>query len=160
MKFPSFLAICTLALLGTACNEQKSDKVPAGQLSAKMIHNPRSAEGIDPADIKNLPVLHFADTSHDFGLMGDGERAEHEFTFENQGKSPLIIAGATSSCGCTIPEFSREPIPPGGNGRLKVTFSSAGKQGHILKSVSVSSNAYPPVQVLTITADVKPESAQ
>jgi hypothetical protein len=159
MKFPSLLAICTIVLTSAACTEQKSDKVPAGQLSAKMINNPRSADGIDPADLKDIPVLYFADTTHDFGLMGDGERGEHEFIFENKGKSPLIIAGATSTCGCTIPEFSREPIPPGGNGKLKVTFSSAGKQGHVMKAISVSSNAFPPVRVLTITADVKPESS-
>jgi hypothetical protein len=122
-----------------------------------MINNPRSADGIDPADIKDMPIMFFADTTHDFGLMGDGEKAEHEFIVENRGKSPLIIAGAASSCGCTVPEFSREPIQPGGNGKLKVTFSSAGKQGHIVKAITVSGNSYPPTRVLTITADVKPE---
>jgi len=157
MKFVSLFVICAASLLGAACKDSQSDKVPEGQLSAKMIHNPRSADGVNPADLKDLPVLHFADTSYNFGWMGAGERAEHEFTFENTGRGPLVIAGATSTCGCTVPEFSRDPIPPGGKGSLKVTFSSEGKQGHILKSISVSSNAFPAVQVLTITADVKPD---
>lgn len=109
---------------------------------------------MQPEDVKNLPVLSFTDTAHDFGMMAEGEKAEHEFAFRNEGKSPLIIAGATSSCGCTVPEFSREPIPPGGSGVLKVSFSSAGKQGHILKAVTVSSNAFPAMRVLTITAEV------
>jgi hypothetical protein len=130
--------------------------VPEGQLSTKMIHNPRTAEGLDAADVKDLPVLTFADTAHDFGLLGEGERVEHEFTFKNDGKSPLIIAGASTTCGCTVPEFSREPIPPGGSGSLKVTFASDGKQGHILKAITVSSNAFPAARVLTITAEVKP----
>jgi hypothetical protein len=160
MKRSFLFAICGITLFCPACGNQQSGNVPAGQLSAKMIHNPRSAEGINPSDLKDLPLLVFTDTAHDFGLMNAGERVEHEFAFKNTGKSPLIIAGATSSCGCTVPEYSREPIPPGGSGTLKVTFSSAGKQGHILKAISVSSNAYPAVRVLTITADIKSESAQ
>ena len=108
----------------------------------------------------NVPILVFPDTTHDFGMMSAGERAEHEFSFKNTGKSPLIITEASSSCGCTIPTFSHQPIPPGGSGTMKVLFSSAGKQGHILKSITVSSNAFPAVRILTITAEVKPESNQ
>lgn len=154
MKTFSFLTIFALALGAAACGGA-SDKVPEGQISARMIHNPRSAEGVKPEDIKNLPVLHFADTAHDFGTMSEGEKVEHEFSFKNEGNSPLLIAGASTSCGCTVPEFSREPIAPGSTGTLKVSFSSAGKQGHILKAITVSSNAFPPTRVLTITADVK-----
>ena len=149
--------ICVAML---SCNSGPSKEVPEGQLSAKMIHNPRSADGINPEDLKDLPVLSFEDTTHDFGWMGEGERAEHEFVFKNTGKSPLIVAGATSTCGCTVPDFSKEPIPPGGSGKLKVTFSSAGKQGHILKTVTVNSNAFPSVKLLTITADIKQESTK
>jgi hypothetical protein len=157
MKSSFLLMICAAVIFSAACNDQ-SDKVPEGQLSAKMIHNPRSAEGINTAEVKSLPVLVFSDTAHDFGLLGQGEHVEHEFTFRNEGKSPLIIAGATSTCGCTVPEFSREPIQPGGSGSLKVTFASEGKQGHILKAVTVSSNAFPATRILTITAEVKPPS--
>ena len=160
MKRALFSLSCAAALLAAACGDRRSEQVPEGQLSASIIHNPRSADGVTSSDVKDLPVLRFSDTAHDFGLMTAGEHVEHEFSFRNEGKSPLIIAGATSTCGCTVPEYSREPIPPGGSGTLKVTFSSAGKQGHILKAITVSSNAYPAVRTLTITADVKPESAQ
>lgn len=138
-----------------ACKSGPTKSVPAGQLSAAIINDPRTANGIDADAVKEVPKMHFADTSYNFGWMGEGEVATHEFSFFNEGKSPLIIAGATTSCGCTVPEFSREPILPGKSGTLKVTFSSQGKWGHILKSVTVSSNAFPAVQVLTITADIK-----
>src|SRR5436190_741586 len=110
MKCSYLIVAGAIALLGAACNGQKSDKVPEGQLSSKIIHNPRSAEGINPAEVKELPVLIFTDTSHDFGAMQAGERVEHEFTFKNEGKSPLLISGTSTSCGCTVADFSREPI--------------------------------------------------
>ncbi len=156
MKSAYTFAITALTLIGAACSDRESTRVPEGQISAKMIRNPRSADGIDPTALKELPVIKFDDTSHNFGMMSSGEIVEHEFTFRNEGKGPLIIAGATSSCGCTVPEFSREPIPPGGSGSLKVTFSSVGKQGYIVKGISVTSNAFPSIQDLTVTADIKP----
>ncbi len=158
MKLFFLTAACALCVALAACNNGPTKEVPAGQLSAKVIHNPRSAGGINPAELKESPVMVFADTSHNFGWMGEGEKVEHEFSFKNTGKSPLIIAGASVTCGCTVPEFSREPIPPGGSGSLKVTFSSAGKQGHVLKTITVSSNAFPAVQILTITADIKKQA--
>lgn len=140
-----------------ACNSGPTKDVPEGQLSANIINAPRTANGIDANAVKGVPKLHFADTNYNFGWMGEGEQATHEFSFVNEGKSPLIISGATTTCGCTVPEFSREPIAPGKSGLLKVTFSSQGKWGHILKSIVVSSNAFPAVQVLTITADINPK---
>jgi len=156
MKPFLYIIIAATAMQAISCNNGPSKDVPAGQLSASMIHNPRTASGVNTEEIKDFPVMKFQDTTYNFGWMGEGERVEHEFSFTNTGKSPLIVAGATSTCGCTVPEFSKEPIAPGGNGSLKVTFSSAGKSGHILKSITVSSNAYPTARVLTITADIKP----
>jgi len=156
MKTFLYLLLAVAVMQAISCNNGPSKEVPAGQLSASVIHNPRTANGVNSDEIKDFPVMNFQDTSYNFGWMGEGERVEHEFSFKNTGKTPLIVAGATSTCGCTVPEFSKEPIPPGGSGSLKVTFSSAGKSGHVLKSITVSSNAYPTVRVLTITADIKP----
>lgn len=102
-----------------------------------------------------LPVLTFPDTTYDFGMIKEGETVEHEFTFKNTGRSPLIVTGASSSCGCTVPTFTNEPVPPGGTGTLKVTFASAGKHGRVGKAVTVTSNAYPATKMLTITADIQ-----
>jgi hypothetical protein len=147
-------------MAGVACNSASHDGPPEGQISAKLVHNPRSAEGVNPEDVKELPKLSFTDTFYNFGTMKEGERVEHEFAFKNTGKGLLIIAGAESSCGCTVADFPREPIKPGEGGNMKVVFSSAGKKGHVEKAVTVSSNAYPATQVLNITAEVTPESAQ
>ncbi len=123
--------------------------------SAAIIHNPNSAGGADPKEVAELPVLTFPDTTYDFGMIKEGETVEHEFTFKNTGRSPLIVTGASSSCGCTVPTFTNEPVPPGGTGTLKVTFASAGKHGRVGKAVTVTSNAYPATKMLTITADIQ-----
>ncbi len=152
--YRTILCAALAAVMLSACNIE-SHKVPAGQSPASVIHNPNSAEGIDPKEIAGLPVLSFPDTTHNFGMLKEGEKVEHEFQFKNTGRSPLIVTGANSSCGCTVPTFTSEPVAPGGTGMLKVTFSSAGKHGHVLKAVTVSSNAYPATKMLTITADVE-----
>ena len=149
-----FAACAAMAL--SACNDD-AKKVPPGQSSASIIHNPASANGTDPKEVAELPVLTFPDTTYDFGMLKEGEKVEHEFMFKNTGRSPLIVTGANSSCGCTVPTFTSQPVPPGGSGTLKVTFSSAGKHGRVGKAVTVSSNAYPTTKVLTITADVQSE---
>jgi hypothetical protein len=153
--------ICAAAamLLLAACNDD-SKKIPPGQSSASIINNPRTADGVDEKEVAELPVLTFPDTTHDFGMMKEGEKAEHEFIFKNTGRSPLIIAGATSTCGCTAPSFTHEPVPPGGTGSIKVVFSSAGKHGHVVKPVTVTSNAYPASKVVTISADVEAQAGQ
>ena len=148
------LSIAAAACLLAACNDE-SKKIPPGQSSAAIIHNPQSANGLDEQEVKSLPVLTFPDTAFDFGAIKEGEKVEHDFAFKNTGRSPLIIAGATASCGCTVPTFTHDPVAPGASGNIKVTFSSAGKHGHVVKVVTVTSNAYPASKIVTISADVQ-----
>ncbi len=150
------LAFLAAAALIAGCSDTKNKEVPTGQISAKMINNPRSAAGSNPADLQQLPKISFSDSDHYFGTISAGEIVEHEFSFSNSGNSPLLIVGATSSCGCTVPRYPTAPIPPGGQGVIKVQFDSKGKQGHILKAITVNTNGNPPTRFLTITADVKP----
>jgi hypothetical protein len=157
MRGISALSLLFALVAMTACSDNPRDKgVPAGQISAKMINNPRSASGSSPEDLKRLPVLSFVDTLHDFGTISAGETVEYDFAFTNTGGTPLLIVGASSSCGCTIPQFPTAPLAPGEKGNIKVRFNSEGKQGHILKAVTVNTNANPATRYLTITAEVKP----
>jgi hypothetical protein len=67
---------------------------------------------------------------------------------------PLVIETAKGSCGCTVPEFPKEAIAPGGSGYIKVKFNSKGKVGHNSKKVTIIANTEPISTVLTITAQV------
>ncbi|HRO42934.1 MAG TPA: DUF1573 domain-containing protein [Flavipsychrobacter sp.] len=79
---------------------------------------------------------------HDFGEVAEGPNADYTFEFTNTGKEPLIIQNANASCGCTTPEWPKEPILPGKTGKIKVSFATAGRGGQPFdKTVFLTSNA-------------------
>jgi len=87
---------------------------------------------------KNGPVMTFEEMEFNFGTIKQGDIVTHEFKFKNTGKEPLIINEAHGSCGCTVPEYPKEPIKPNGSGIIKVTFNSAGKMGAQDKTVTLT----------------------
>lgn len=104
------------------------------------------------------PSITFDKTSFNFGNFGelDGLKT-HVFTFTNNGSQPLTIFDITSTCGCTIPEWSKEPIAPGGKGTVKVTYDPIGRPGAFRKSINVKSNAREASVVLYIVGMVNPK---
>lgn len=106
---------------------------------------------VDPATAANVV---FAENEFDFGTLEEGEKVEHVFKFENTSANPLTISNARGSCGCTVPEWPREPIAPGESGEIKVKFDSKGKKGKQSKTVTISANTIPGNTILTITSDV------
>ncbi len=78
---------------------------------------------------------------HDFGTVKEGPAAEYNFEFKNVGKEPLIISNAQASCGCTTPEWPKEPILPGKKGKILVRYNTQGRPGPIDKTVWITSNA-------------------
>ena len=124
-------------------------------------HRREKAEGAMGAEQKSLADtgvagITFEENSHDFGTMTEGEEVSYVFTFRNNGRVPLIITSAVSSCGCTVPKFPHQPVPPGEKGELEVLFNSTGKTGAQRKTIAVRANTSPPVTLLTITALVEP----
>src|SRR5215216_1648023 len=82
-----------------------------------------------PAENKNAPDFKFEEEEFNFGTIKQGEVVTHVYTFTNTGKEPLIITSASGSCGCTVPEYPKEPIKKGEKASIKVTFNSGGKMG-------------------------------
>ncbi len=99
-------------------------------------------------------IMLFNEMTHDFGSMKEGDVKEYAFQFKNNGNVPLVIETAKGSCGCTVPEFPKEAIAPGGSGYIKVKFNSKGKVGPNSKKVTIIANTEPISTVLTITAQV------
>ncbi len=100
----------------------------------------------------NGPVIAFEKATHDFGDIMSGDKVEHIFKFTNTGNEPLIITNIQVTCGCTAPEWPRQPIPPGQKGEIRIAFNSAGKSGKQVKPVTVLSNA--PSTQITFHANV------
>ena len=95
------------------------------------------------------------DMTHDFGKVTDGERVEHTFKFTNTGEADLVISSATASCGCTIPDWPKEPIAPGEKGEIKVEFNSAGKSDMVTKDITILANTNPVKTILQIKVFVE-----
>lgn len=96
--------------------------------------------------------LKFKTDSHDFGSVDEGSPAEFVFEFKNTGKEPLVIQRVQPSCGCTTPDWTKEPIAPGKSGMVKASYGTSGRPGHFDKTLTVFSNAG--TKVLSIKGDV------
>jgi len=90
---------------------------------------------------------------HDYGTIEQGGDGNCEFTFTNTGDEPLVLSGVRASCGCTLPEWPKEPIAPGKTGVIKVKYDTR-RVGPINKVVRVTSNAENANVVLRITGSV------
>ncbi|GGD33127.1 DUF1573 domain-containing protein [Flavobacterium orientale] len=110
-----------------------------------------------PPSNGKFPVMTLNKKEHSFGDIKEGEKPETTFTFTNTGEADLIISNASGSCGCTVPEYPKEPIKPGKTGKLKVSFDSTGKPGMQQKSVTITCNTQQGTDVLTIKANVIPK---
>jgi hypothetical protein len=117
------------------------------------------AQTAPATDMKNAPEMTLEVEEYNFGTIKQGESVTREFAFTNTGKEALIISNAQGSCGCTVPEYPKAPIPPKGKGVIKVTFNSAGKQGMQDKTVTLTSNAKNSPKVLHIRGTVEMPAA-
>jgi hypothetical protein len=104
-----------------------------------------------------LPVAAFAVVEHDFGTVPEGPKVAYEYKVKNTGQAPLIIQNAQPSCGCTVPNWTKEPIPVGGTGFVKAEFDTNGKQGVQNKTITVTANTWPKVTTLRFKAMVTPK---
>ncbi len=141
--------ILFIAALAVGCNSTAKDN--------KTIE--ASAIETDNSSVKE-PKFEFKETAWDFGTIVEGESVEHTFKFKNVGKGDLIISNCSASCGCTIPQWPKEPIAPGEEGSIKVVFNSAGKSGPQMKDITILSNTNPVKTLLQIKVmiDKKPSN--
>lgn len=114
-------------------------------------------ENTDAAVAPDLTSIKYEQTQFDFGKINEGAKVKTQFAFTNTGNKPLLIAHAQGSCGCTVPEWPREPIAPGKSGIINVEFDSNGKRGEQLKTVTVTTNTDPQENMLYVKATVIPK---
>jgi len=121
-------------------------------MSITSINNTSSPTVDEPKDIE------WKKTSHDFGEIVQGTKAKYTFTFINKGAVPIVINNASASCGCTVPNFSKEPVPAGAQGSVTVIFDSSGKNGNFSKNVTVTTNLGQ--SILFIKGNIMTETAK
>eukprot|EP01012_Entosiphon_sulcatum_P057445 TRINITY_DN81218_c0_g1_i1.p1 TRINITY_DN81218_c0_g1~~TRINITY_DN81218_c0_g1_i1.p1 ORF type:complete len:164 (+),score=21.61 TRINITY_DN81218_c0_g1_i1:101-592(+) len=147
------LSLGLIAITGSFAMAQDSHSAAVLQPSTAPKEASNTASSLKPENME------FKTDMHDFGTVAEGPDAEFKFEFKNTGKEPIILSAVTASCGCTAPEWSKEPVLPGKKSVIKAVYHSAGRPGGFNKTITVTSNAG--VKVLTIkgTVEKAPESS-
>ncbi|MEZ4806036.1 MAG: DUF1573 domain-containing protein [Flavobacteriales bacterium] len=172
----ALLAVIAVALVAIAVNqftgddsgEHAASSMPAksGDLSSasrSIVADPGTAANtFDPMaqsaeKVDNTPktTVTFAKYEHDFGNVKQDSENKYTFTFTNTGKEPMIIETANGSCGCTVPQYPKEPIPPGGTGDILVEYKPGKQENAQTKTVTVIANTEPRETTLRIKANVQ-----
>jgi len=161
------ILLIVVTVLATACKDKEAEKKIAAlearlsELEGKK-NGPVLSQTPQPSvpDVKPegpLPAIQFETTDHDFGTITEGEKVIYTYKFKNTGEAPLIIQEAKGSCGCTASDWTKAPIPVGGEGYVKAEFDSNGKPNVQNKTVTVTANTWPKQTVLKFKAMVTPK---
>lgn len=145
----SILVLTVLSVFAfTSCKDNAADKVNEENVAAAADRDAESGK---------FPTITFEESQFDFGTIDQGTNVEHIFKFKNTGEAPLMIVNAKSSCGCTVPEWTKEAIAPGAEGELLVKFNGSG-QNQVSKTVTLTTNTEEGTETLTIKAFVNPKN--
>jgi hypothetical protein len=141
------------SLKNTAVAESSSFPQAPEQNDLSVAIDPNKAEG--SSHNYGSTTVSWDKETHNFGNIKQHSTNDHVFTFTNTGDQPLVIEDAQGSCGCTVPEYPKEPVMPGQTGEIKVKYSPGTQIGNQTKSVTITTNAEPKVHTLYINAVVE-----
>ena len=161
-----FAGLLAVTLLASGCDNLKNKTEGESSETASVTTTP-TVNTVDNPNLTNeqvisnadAPIMTFAEMEHDFGDIKPGSVVKHTFTFKNTGKSPLIISNASATCGCTTPDWTKDPIPPGGDGKIDVQFDSHGKSGQVSKTITIEANTLPSTNQIAIKTNILPDLA-
>lgn len=143
------LLSAVILMSGGAAFAQKKAKKTADATPVTQQNMPADAAPSGNIDA----VMKFKSDVHDFGHLREGEAADYVFEFKNSGKEPLVIQRVQASCGCTTPDWSKDPISHNKSGMVKASYATQGRPGVFSKTLTVYTNQG--TKVLTIKGDVE-----
>ncbi|MCB0540295.1 MAG: DUF1573 domain-containing protein [Chitinophagales bacterium] len=149
LAFSTFLFSCNS---DSPATEETSGDATTTAVEETVVNN-EPAE-IAPAQVAELTTMSVDRMTHDFGNISDQSPVETKFVVTNTGEKPLLISNAQGSCGCTVPEYPKEPILPGESADIKVSFNPSGKSGAQNKTVTLTANTEPATTVMTIKSNI------
>lgn len=150
MKLKSFLFSLIVVIATFSCKDNAVSKIDNSNLENAKLRDSQIGMG--------MPVIRFNKTEHDFGVINEGDVVETTFEIENVGTADLIITNAFATCGCTVPEWPKDPIKPKEKGILKVSFDSNGKPNKQNKTITLTTNTEEGKEVITIKTFVTPKT--
>lgn len=111
--------------------------------------------GIPTSILKDTTTVEILEREFLFDTINQGDTVQHTFTIKNTGDKNLIIANAFGSCGCTVPEYPKDPVAPGSTADILVRFNSSGKEGYQNKSITLQVNTVAHEEKLFLTGYIR-----
>lgn len=168
------LSIIALSIIGfglVSCKKE-NQQAAAGAETANITDSTAGATNLAPTDsaaapaantaeaapVSNQPLTSVAlsESNFDFGKIKKGDKVEHIYEITNTGKNPLVISEVKPGCGCTAPDFTKDPILPGKKGKITLHFDSSSFDGNVQKYADVFANVDKAPIKLTFTANIQP----
>jgi len=165
MKSIKVLAVAAFCTLAFSCNKKEETSAAQDVDSAQaqtvvealsQQENPEESELLKEAQNKPLTTIAFSETDYNFGDIKKGEKVEHVYEVTNTGTNPLIISNVKPGCGCTVPDYTKEPILPGQKGKITLHFDSANFDGSVYKAADVYMNVEKAPVKLNFSANILP----
>ncbi|WP_313502708.1 DUF1573 domain-containing protein [Kaistella carnis] len=115
------------------------------------------SEMVQAAQSKPLTNIALSEAQFDFGKIKKGDQKEHVYEVTNTGENPLIISQVKPGCGCTVPDYTKDPILPGQKGKITLKFDSSNFDGLVNKQAEVYANVEKAPIVISFSADIQPK---
>lgn len=147
----SGLALMLLLAVSSCKKNEQADPLP--ETENAMYHEQESQTA--PAVNIPLTTANFTKQEHDFGTLKKGEIVQHIYEITNTGDQPLVISEVRPACGCTVPDYTKEPIAPGKKGQVTLSFDSKNFTGETHKTAEVFTNTENAPFVLSFKANVQ-----
>jgi len=166
------LSIIALSIIGfglVSCKKenkevQAADAVPADSTAAATMPATTDSAAVPGTTAVAAPVksdqpstsIALSESNFDFGKVKKGDKVQHIYEITNTGTNPLVISEVKPGCGCTVPDFTKEPILPGKKGKITLHFDSSNFDGNVQKYADVFANVDKSPIKLTFSANIQP----
>ncbi|MFW5761298.1 MAG: DUF1573 domain-containing protein [Cyclobacteriaceae bacterium] len=151
----NLIILLGLSVIFAACDNIKKDTGESAKVPATEVNTTTNVENVAEGA---QGEFQFNEVQYDFGTVDEGEVVTHVFKFTNVGDGSLVIQNARGSCGCTVPNYSKQPVAPGETGEITVSFNTSGRPNAQSKTVTILANTEPAQTQLSIKAMVTPKS--
>jgi hypothetical protein len=157
----NFLLLAIFSLF-IGCKPGNTEKKDNGLAEVRLDEKARNADIVrlpvsadKPTDTVNIPKIQLLETDYNFGEVTEGAVVKHNFKFTNTGKIPLIITDVQTTCGCTVPDWNRNPIQPNATDEIRVQFNTENKEGKQVKPITIVANTFPARTEINLVGVVK-----
>ena len=138
----------------TAASDSTVEEVELPDAAAP--HADDHSHGEEVAPVGPLTSIALSESHYNFGDIKKGDKVEHVYEITNTGDNPLVISKVQPGCGCTAPDYTKEPILPGKKGNITLKFDSSSFDGTQIKQAEVYANVENAPIVISFTANIKP----